>query len=126
MVMTTEVQKIKHDGDAYENIIVPPVDIYETENEYVIKADMPGVKKENIKITMNNNELEIHGETKTSEEEGKIHYREFTLNNFLRTFNTGNDIDSSKIEATLEHGVLTLILPKKEEVKPRKIEISSE
>jgi HSP20 family protein len=126
--MTTEVTKIKKDVyDQDENVIVPPVDIYENENEYVIKADIPGVKKENIDITIDNNELSISGRVADEEKSREnIKYSEFTLYNFFRSFNIGNDIDNNKVTANVCDGVLTLTLPKKEEVKPKKIEITTE
>jgi len=126
--ITTEVTKIKRDAyDQDENVIVPPVDIYENENEYVIKADMPGVKKENIDITIDNNELSISGSVADEEKSREnIKYSEFALYNFFRSFNIGNDIDSGKVTANVCDGVLTLTLPKREEVKPKKIEITAE
>ena len=126
--MTTDVQKIKKDTyDQDEQVIVPPVDIYETENEYVVKADMPGINKENVEITLENNLLEIIGVVKNDEKNAKdIKYREYSMYNYYRTFNVGNDIDSNHITANMDSGVLTLILSKREEVKPKRIEISVE
>lgn len=126
--MTTEVQKIKKDAyDREEPVIVPPVDIYETENEYVIKADMPGVDKGNINITLDDNVLDIEGKiNEDTDENKKLKYREYNLNNFSRSFRVGNDIDADKISAQMENGVLTLTLLKREEVKPKKIEIKVE
>ena len=126
--MTTEVKKIKKDAyQCEECVIVPPVDIYETDNEYTLKADMPGVIKENLEITLDNNRLEINGKVVEDElEEGNLKYSEYKLYNFHREFNVGRDINGNAITANLDHGVLTLILPKKEEVKPQKIEIKPE
>lgn len=120
--MTTDVQKIKQD----EQVIVPPVDIYESENEYVIKADMPGVRKENISITFDNNELNIDGSVDSDENSKRnLKFREFTLHNFSRSFKVGNDIDPNRISANMNNGVLTLAMAKKEELKPKKIEITA-
>lgn len=126
--MTTEVKKIKKDAyQCEECVIVPPVDIYETENEYTLKADMPGVVKESLEITLDNNMLEINGRvTEEDLDEGNLKYSEYKLYNFHREFNVGRDINANAITANLDQGVLTLIMPKKEEVKPKKIEIKSE
>ena len=126
--MTTEVKKIKKDAyQCEECVIVPPVDIYETENEYTLKADMPGVVKENLEITLDNNILEINGRvTEEDLNEEDLKYSEYKLYNFHREFNVGRDINANAITANLDQGVLTLIMPKKEEVKPKKIEIKSE
>lgn len=126
--MTTEVKKIKKDAyQCEECVIVPPVDIYETENEYTLKADMPGVVKENLEITLDNNILEINGMvTEEDLNEEDLKYSEYKLYNFHREFNVGRDINANAITANLDQGVLTLIMPKKEEVKPKKIEIKAE
>jgi len=122
--MTTEVKKLKK--DAYNNeekVVIPPVDVYETDEAYVLKADMPGVKKEDINITLDNNRLEISGKVHIVEEEG-LKYREYELNNYHREFTVTNNINGDAISAALTNGILTLNLPKREEIKPRKVEIS--
>ena len=126
--MTTEVRKIKKDAyQAEEFVIIPPVDIYETDNEYILKADMPGVIKDNLEITLENNRLELNGSVAEDElKEENLKYSEYKLYNFHREFNVGRDVDESAISANLDHGVLTLVMPKKEEVKPKKIEIKAE
>jgi HSP20 family protein len=123
--MTTDVKKLRHEGTVEEKVIVPAVDIYETENEYVVKADMPGVTKENVNIIFNDNVLEINGAVEEGwKEKENLKYNEFSLCNYHRSFKVGNDIDSEKINASMGNGVLTLELPKKEAVKPRKIQIN--
>ncbi len=125
---TTELTKLKKDPyNSSECVIVPAVDIYETENEYVLEADMPGVKKEDLDITFEKNQLEISGNVDQSlSEEENLKHREYMLYNYNRRFTVGDGIDSEKIEAKLDDGVLTLTLPKSEKVKPRKIEVKSE
>lgn len=124
--MTTEVKKLKKDAyNTEERIIVPPVDIYDTDNEYVLKAEMPGVAKDGIEITLNNKELEINGKIEENLHNDKhLKYSEFKLYNYHRKFMLGSDIDSNNLSATLENGVLTLVLAKSEEVKPKKIEVT--
>jgi len=126
--MNTELTKIKK--DAYNNeeyVLVPPVDIYETENEFVIKAEMPGVKKDGVNVTLDNNELEISGKINGNlPEEKNLKYSEFNLYNYHRKFNVGDTIDRSTLSAALDDGILTLTLPKREEVKPKRIEVKVE
>jgi HSP20 family protein len=124
--MNTELTKIKKDNyNTEECVIVPPVDIYENENEYIIKAEMPGIKKEAIEVTLEKNELEIHGKTNGDfPDEKNLKYAEFTPYNYHRTFNVGDTVDGSALSAGLENGILTVTLPKKEEVKPKEISVS--
>jgi len=126
--MTTDVKKLaKNDYNTEKPVIVPPVDIYETEEEYVIKAEMPGVAKDNIDVTLNNRELKITGRVNGNTTDGKnLKYSEFRLYDYNRRFNVGDDIDSDKMTAKLDNGILTLNLPKSEKVKPRKIDIRVE
>jgi HSP20 family protein len=120
--MSTEVKKIESAED--EKYLIPLADIFETENDYTLKLEMPGVIKDNLEIVIDNNELRIKGITEKNELSDKdTKYSEFTLDNYFRKFIVGNDIDKNKIDANLEDGVLTIVLHKSEEVKPRKIEI---
>lgn len=109
-----------------ECFITPVTDIYETENEYALKVEMPGVSKDNLEIVVENDELEIKG-TLDSElkENDKQKYSEYSLHNYYRKFRIGEDVNKDAINAKLEDGVLTLTLNKSEEVKPRKIEITT-
>ena len=120
--MSTEVKKIEPASN--EKYIIPLADIFETENDYTLKLEMPGVIKDNLEIVIDNNELKIKGITEKEELADKDkNYSEFTLDNYFRKFIVGNDIDRNKIDANLEDGILTIVLHKSEEVKPRKIEI---
>jgi HSP20 family protein len=102
---------------------VPPVDIFEDKDGYKLIADMPGVSKENLDISIDNRELTISGST--SDEQKEAEYSEFILGNYKRKFVLNEEIDSTGINASMDNGVLTLILPKRESVKPRKIEIKT-
>jgi HSP20 family protein len=126
--MTAELTKIKKDAyNGEEFVIVPAVDIYENENEYVITAEMPGVKKDGIDVVLDNNELEINGKINGSlPEQENMKYSEFRLYNYHRKFNVGESINNNALSAALENGILTLTLPKKEEVKPKRIEVKVE
>ncbi len=108
-----------------ERYVTPPVDIYETAGGLVVKADLPGVEKENLDLQVENNLLTIRGKP-THTTGGEAIYREYELVNFFRQFELNEKVDQSKISAELKHGVLTLQLPKAEEAKPRKIEVRVE
>ncbi|TAL39788.1 MAG: Hsp20/alpha crystallin family protein [Spirochaetes bacterium] len=103
-------------------MISPAADVYETPNEYVIKADMPGVSRENLEITVENNELRISGKMADVDPEN-LRYTEFGRYQYGRSFQLGDGIDREKIQASLANGVLTLTLSKSEAVKPRRIEV---
>ncbi len=107
---------------------VPPVDIYETEDEIVIKAEVPGVKQEDIEIKIEDDTLIIRGEKKfeRDEEKEKYHRAERIYGAFQRSFILPKTVDKERIKASLKNGVLTIILPKKEEVKPKEITIEVE
>jgi len=108
-----------------ERVLVPLTDIYETTDQYTLKLEMPGVTKDKLEITMENDELEIRGEAIPYKPESKVlKYSEFSQYDYFRKFTVGNDIDRDKISASLEDGVLTLVLQKHESVKPRKIAIN--
>lgn len=105
-----------------ERYVTPPVDIYENGDGLVVKADLPGVAKENLDVRVENNLLTIRGKP-VHVAPGDPVYREYELVNFFRQFELNERVDQSKISADLKHGVLTLKLPKAEETKPRKIDV---
>ena len=105
-----------------EQYITPPVDIYETQEGLVVKADLPGVSKNSMDIRVENNLLTIRANP-AHVAPGEPIYREYGLVNFFRQFELNERVDQSKISAELNHGVLTLNLPKAEEAKPRKIDV---
>jgi HSP20 family protein len=106
--------------------IVPPVDIYETENDIFLVADVPGVSKDTLQLDVDNDELTIKGVFKRQDTDGQRLINECVYGEYSRTFTLGDTIDREKIGAKLEDGVLTLTLPKHEKVKPRKITIETE
>jgi len=106
--------------------LIPPVDIYETENDVILVADMPGVAKENLQLGVDNDELTISGLFLEPEATGKMLVNECLYGNYKRTFTLSDVIAQDKITAKLDDGVLTVTLPKNEKVKPRKIMIETE
>lgn len=102
---------------------IPAVDIIELDNEFVIVADMPGADEETIDVSFNAPELTISGEIEEvdSDEEVVFRCRQFDPGDYSRTFRVGESIDAEKMSADYKDGVLTVHLPKKEELEPRKI-----
>jgi len=107
-------------------IFTPSVDIFETERELTVLADLPGVTTENLTIDLRENTLTLAGEVEPFE---KVHEQdilvEYEVGKYYRQFSLSNVIDQSKIDAKLTDGVLRLTLPKIEEAKPRKIEVKT-
>jgi len=106
-------------------VFTPDVDIFETEEKLTLIADVPGVKKESVDIDLNENVLTINARVEKEGLPGTAVYREYDYGDYKRSFTISNVIDQSKIEAELKNGVLTVVLPKAETAKPRKIEIRS-
>ncbi len=102
----------------------PPANILETEDGYVMEAEMPGVGKDGLEVTVENNELMIVGRRGDSALPGEPVYRESRQLDYKRVFDLDPDIDAAKITAKMEQGILTLTLPKAERVKPRKIAVT--
>jgi len=101
------------------------VDMYETGDDVVVKASLPGVNLEDVDITVTGNVLEIRGESKqeTTDTKGDYHYHERRYGSFQRSLTLPVDIQSDQVEATFENGVLTLKMPKAEQAKARQIKI---
>ena len=104
---------------------VPSVDVSETEGEYQIKAEIPDVKKEDVKVTVEDGVLTIQGERKQEKEEkGKKYHRvERSYGSFIRSFTLPDLVDEEKVKAEFKDGVLNLLLPKSEKAKPKAIEV---
>jgi HSP20 family protein len=105
----------------------PAVDIFEKDEDLVIRAEIPGVSTDDIDINVENNTLTIRGERKREEEfkQEQAYRAERTYGSFLRTFSLPRSVDSSRISASYRDGVLELTLPKAEEAKPKKIQIQA-
>ena len=104
----------------------PAVDLYETENEYVLRLAAPGLKPENFEITAQQNVLTIQGRTEDEEtqEGARYHVREQRFGEFLRTIRFPTQVDSEKIAASLSNGILTIHVPKAEAAKPKRITVN--
>jgi HSP20 family protein len=103
--------------------VTPPANISATNDEYLAEIEMPRVSKEGLEITVEGNDLTIIGRRKPDVPEGELVYSESPQADFRRVFELGPDVDTSKISAQIDQGVLKLRLPKSEKAKPKKIEI---
>ncbi len=104
----------------------PPVDIYETEHELVVKADLPDVDPKDLDIRVENNILTIRGERKFEKKVSEENYLrvERSYGSFARSFTLANTVNSDAIKAEYQNGVLTLSIPKREEAKPKQIKVN--
>ena len=120
----TETRPV-HQTDGSERVYLSPqVDIIETKDAYVLEAEMPGVTKDGLEILLENSELTLVGRRPAEKTEAELVYRESTPRDFRRVFVLDPTIDTAKIEAILEEGILILKLPKTEQVKPRRIKVN--
>jgi HSP20 family protein len=107
-----------------EQFITPPASVTEIADGYMLEIEMPGVKKDGLEISVENNELTIIGWRSLPAVEGTLIHRESRPENFRRAFELDPSIDADKISAKIEQGLVTLTLPKAEHVKPRKVTVS--
>lgn len=105
---------------------VPPVDIYETGDSLVLKAELPGINPDEVEIRVEDNTLYLKGERRFEKEvkEENLHRVERLYGTFTRSFALPNTIDADNVKAEYENGILTLTMPKREEAKPRTIKIN--
>jgi len=116
--------KMNNAGANERGYLVPQVNIVETTDSLILEAEMPGVSKEGLEVLLEGNELTIVGRRQTGVPGAEPVYRESSPRDFRREFVLDPSIDTSKLSATIEQGVLTVTLPKTEKVKPRKIQVT--
>ena len=122
-----EKKEVKRTGEEMRPgpVFIPAVDILENQNEIMILADMPGVDGKDVDIDLRNDVLTIRGSIGPVEDEKEVPvYSEYGWGDYFRQFTLAETIDQNKISAKMENGVLRLNLPKKEKVKPKKIEVA--
>lgn len=104
----------------------PALDVYEDKDNFVVKAELPGLKKEDIEVSLHDGSLSISGERKTESkrEEGEVYRAERFFGRFQRTVTVPTAVAVDKVKAAYNDGVLTITLPKTEEAKPKKIDVS--
>ena len=110
-----------------ETTFTPAFDVSENDNALVVKAEVPGMDQKDIEISISNGLLTIQGEKKRESREENEHYHrvERSYGSFCRTLHIPTEVDSEKVDATYQNGVLTVTLPKLETAKPKKIEVKS-
>lgn len=103
----------------------PQVDIFETDEELTLFADMPGVASENVDLRFENGELIVQGRVPKRQRQDNVLLNEYHEGDYYRVFQVHESIDSTRIEAECKNGVLTVHLPKQESAKPRKVQVKS-
>lgn len=107
-------------------VFLPRTDIFERENEIVVMAEMPGVKRDAVDVNLEGDELRIAGRVDQPAIEGhELAYAEYEIGDYERTFRIAGGIDSDKIDATMKSGVLQIVLPKSKEAMPQKINVKA-
>jgi HSP20 family protein len=126
IVTVNTLTRENRDGDRAqaEQFVAPPASVIEAGDGYTLEVEMPGVNKEGLDISVENNELTITGRRSFPAVEGTLIHHESRPENFRRTFDLDPSIDANKISAKIDQGLVRLTLPKAEHVKPRKITVS--
>jgi len=107
-----------------DRVLLPPVDVIEESTGITLRADLPGVPKDKLKLHVEGDTLTIEGELSFTMPEGMAaSYVEVNVPRFRRSFTLSKDLDTSKVTAETKHGVLTLRIPKAEHARPRRIEV---
>ena len=115
-----------NENEEFENAVwMPMTDILEDENQYYLNIDLPGIKKEDVKINYSNGQLSISGERKqeTVEKDTKYHRAERSYGKYYRSFTLPQKINENEIDAEFKDGQLKISIPKSEEAKPKQLEI---
>jgi HSP20 family protein len=119
-----EVEK-KQESTIPARVFLPVTDIFETENGLTVVMEMPGVDKDNVEVNVENDVLRVTGRVDFSKYEGlQPLYTEYNIGNYSRSFELSNKIEQEGIKAELKDGVMTLLLPKAEKAKARRIAVS--
>ena len=140
MTMITRIDPFRELASFFENFaegsgkdqltagtFVPPVDVYEDEHNLILKLEVPGVNEADLNVSVENNTLTIQGERKFEKEEKEenFHRIERRYGSFLRTFKLPNTVNSDKVEASCDKGILKITLAKRAEAKPRQIKVGN-
>jgi len=120
-MMRGEMEKMGETGEFW----APPIDLSETPDAYTVRADLPGIRPEDVNVEVHDDTVTVSGERReerTSEKEN-VHIKEVSYGKFMRSGRLPVSVDPEKVKANFEDGVLKVSLPKSEKVKPKKIEI---
>jgi len=124
-VATQENRKdTQDDSRALQKYLSPEVSIFESKDGYLLEAEMPGVNKDGLEIALESNTMTLLGRRNQPDAKATTLYRESAQGDYRRVFELDPAIDTSKIEAKINQGLLTVRLPKSEAVKPRKVTVS--
>jgi len=123
MKSTLQKETNSNSNAVSQEYLAPEVNIVETKDGYLLEAEMPGVSKDGLQVTLEGNEMTIVGHRPAETPPGEALFRESRTADFRRVFELDPAIDTARISAKMEQGVLTLTLPKSEKVKPRKIAV---
>lgn len=123
-VIQNENRAVRENAPAERGYVAPDVNIFETKDDYVLEAEMPGVNKDGLEITLQGNVLTLFGRRNDEVPKAELVYRESRPVDFRRVFELDPAIDTQNIVAKVEQGILVLRLPKTEKVKPRKITVN--
>ena len=118
----------KHDESAHERYLFsPPIDIFETDEGLVLHADLPGVSIKTLELQVQDNKLTLFGRVHpVVPAEARTLHQEYGVGDFLRSFILSDEVDHERITATMNNGVLKVVLPKAPQPKPRRIDVNSE
>lgn len=105
-------------------VYTPRVDIVETDDEFFLYADLPGVRPEDVSLQCQGGELALHARCEPRHAGGKFLHAEYGVGDFYRTFTVAGQVDCDRIEASLANGVLTVRVPKAESVRPKRIKVA--
>jgi len=111
-------------SNGHKNVLTPAANILETGDGYLLEAEMPGVNRDGLEVTVENGQLTIQGRRAPREVKGQQIYRESRPWDYRRVFELDPSIDTSRVTAKIDQGVLRLHLPKSESLKPRKIAVT--
>ncbi len=125
--MQQRVSKLLESGVGHGLVTswVPAVDIEETDEAFLVEADLPGVKRDDVTVELQDNELRIHGEVKERERTGILRRRTRRTGQFDYRVVLPGEVDADNVEANLQEGVLRVVVRKTEHAKPRRIEITA-
>lgn len=127
--MSTSLERTEgHEVERTRNrrALTPRADIYESQDELVLKLDMPGVREDGIDVRLERNVLSIEGRVEPVQRTGyELRHQEWSSGDWTRSFRLSSEVARDKISAKLTDGVLTLVLPKVEAARPRKIEVTA-
>lgn len=122
--MSSEIARTNPAPPVERMVFTPPIDIYETDDGLLLRADLPGVSLDTLELQVQDNKLTLFGRMQPSIPEGaRLLHQEFETGDFLRSFILSDEVAHERISAKLNHGVLEVLLPKAPKAEPRRIEV---